>query len=146
MIAADPTVSLEVEDIQAPLLHPRPTRYAGSVIVARIDDRHDGRELLRRLIPFVPSAAGQTEPHLEAWATVGLSFQGLKALGVPEDSLASFPSEFQQGMAARGRAGRHWRERARALGAAAWKRGRSPGHLRAGSGPSASGHGACGSA
>ena len=101
MIAADPTVSLEVEDIQAPLLHPRPTRYAGSVIVARIDDRHDGRELLRRLIPFVPSAAGQTEPHLEAWAAVGLSFQGLKALGVPEDSLASFPREFQQGMAAR---------------------------------------------
>ena len=32
---------------------------------------------------------------------VGLSFQGLKALGVPEESLASFPREFQQGMAAR---------------------------------------------
>ena len=32
---------------------------------------------------------------------VALSFHGLKALGVPEESLASFPSEFQQGMAAR---------------------------------------------
>ncbi|MDW0281091.1 MAG: Dyp-type peroxidase [Nitrososphaeraceae archaeon] len=32
---------------------------------------------------------------------VALSFQGLKALGVPEESLASFPPEFQQGMAAR---------------------------------------------
>ena len=32
---------------------------------------------------------------------MALSFQGLKALGVPEESLASFPPEFQQGMAAR---------------------------------------------
>ena len=32
---------------------------------------------------------------------VALSFQGLKALGVPEESLATFPPEFQQGMAAR---------------------------------------------
>jgi Dyp-type peroxidase family len=96
-----PTVTLELDDIQAPLLHPRPTRYAGVVILARIDDRRGGRELLRRLLPFVPSAAGRTEPHLEAWAAVALSFQGLKALGVPEDTLASFPPEFQQGMAAR---------------------------------------------
>jgi deferrochelatase/peroxidase EfeB len=88
-------------DIQAPLLHPRPTRYAGTVIVVRIDDRHNGRELLRRLIPFVPSAAGRPEPHREAWAAVALGFQGLEALGVPEESLASFPREFQQGMAAR---------------------------------------------
>ena len=90
-----------LDDIQAPLLHPRPTRYAGAVILGRIDDRRDGRELLRRLIPFVPSAAGPPEPDREAWAAVALSFQGLKALGVPEDSLASFPPEFQQGMAAR---------------------------------------------
>jgi len=32
---------------------------------------------------------------------MSLTFQGLRALGVPEDSLASFPLEFQQGMAAR---------------------------------------------
>jgi len=95
------TVALEIDDIQAPVLHPRPTRYAGTVILVRIDDRRDGRELLRRLIPFVPSAAGQPEPDREAWAAVALSFQGLKALGVPEDTLASFPPEFQQGMAAR---------------------------------------------
>jgi Dyp-type peroxidase family len=100
-IAPEPTVSLELDDIQAPVLHPRPTRYAGVVILVRIDDRRAGRELLRRLIPFVPSAAGAPEPHREAWAAVALSFQGLKALGVPEVALASFPPEFQQGMAAR---------------------------------------------
>ena len=53
-MTAKPTVTLEVDDIQAPLLHPRPTHYAGAVILGRIDDRRDGRELLRRLIPFVP--------------------------------------------------------------------------------------------
>ena len=96
-----PTVTLEVDDIQAPLLHPRPTHYAGAVILGRIDDRRDGRKLLRRLIPFVPSASGPLDPDRKAWAAVALSFQGLKALGVPEDTLASFPQEFQQGMAAR---------------------------------------------
>jgi len=100
-VTAGSPVTLELDDIQAPVLHPRPTRYAGAVILGRIDDRHDGRELLRRLIPFVPSAAGPSDPDREAWAAVAFSFQGLKALGVPEDSLASFPQEFQQGMAAR---------------------------------------------
>jgi len=100
-VPAEPTVALELDDIQAPVVHPRPTRYAGTVILARIDDRRNGRELLRRLISFVPSAAGPTESHREAWAAVALSFQGLKALGVPEDTLASFPPEFQQGMATR---------------------------------------------
>ena len=92
---------MELDDIQAPVLHPRPTRYAGAVILVRIDDRRDGRELLRRLIPIVPSAAGPLDPDRKAWASVALSFQGLKALGVPEDTLAGFPQEFQQGMAAR---------------------------------------------
>src|SRR5205823_3379910 len=72
-----------------------------TMILVRIDDRRGGRELLRRLIPFVPSAAGPLDPDRAAWAAVALSFQGLKALGVPADSLASFPLEFQQGMAAR---------------------------------------------
>ena len=94
-------VTLEVDDIQAPLLHPRPTHYVGAVILVRIDDRRDGRELLRRLIPIVPSAAGPLDPDRRAWAAVALTFQGLKALGVPQTTLASFPQEFEQGMAAR---------------------------------------------
>ena len=94
-------ITLEVDDIQAPLVRPRPTRYAGVVILVRVDDRRDGRELLRRLMPYLPSAAGPVEPERETWAAVALSFQGLKALGVPAATLDSFPPEFQQGMAAR---------------------------------------------
>ena len=100
-VSAESSVTLELEDMQAPLLHPRPTRYAGTVILVRIDNRRDGREALRRLIPYVPSAAHPPQPDQAAWAAVALSFRGLKALGVPEDTLASFPPEFQQGMAAR---------------------------------------------
>ena len=55
---------------------------------------------------------------------VALSFQGLKALGVPEESLASFPPEFQQGMATRGRAWGRRGERSRALGETAGFAGR----------------------
>lgn len=96
-----PAATLELDDIQAPLLHPRPSPYVGTLILVRVDDRRDGRELLRRLIPFIPSAAGSPDPKRDAWAAVALSFQGLTALGVPEDTLDSFPQEFQLGMAAR---------------------------------------------
>jgi len=45
--------SLELDDIQAAALMPRPHPYAGSYVAVRIDDRNDGRELLRRLIPLL---------------------------------------------------------------------------------------------
>jgi Dyp-type peroxidase family len=92
--------TLELDDIQAGALSPRPTPYAGTYQILRIDDRHAGRELLRRLIPYLDSAAS-FDPNKPVSLGVGISFQGLKALGVPAASLASFPPEFQQGMAAR---------------------------------------------
>ena len=67
----------------------------------RIDDRNAGRELIRRLHSVVASAAHPTSPAGDTWVSVALSFQGLRALGVPQASLDSFAPEFQQGMAAR---------------------------------------------
>ena len=90
--------ALELDDIQAGALRPRPSPYAGAYFLLRIDDRRAGRELLRRITPALASAA---DPAKQAWLALALSFQGLRALGVPEESLASFPTEFQQGMAAR---------------------------------------------
>jgi Dyp-type peroxidase family len=94
------TVALELDDIQAGALEPRPVPYAGIYYIVRIDDRHAGRELLRRLIPYLNSVAS-FNPKIPVSLAVALSFQGLKALGVPEGSLATLPREFQQGMAAR---------------------------------------------
>jgi Dyp-type peroxidase family len=92
--------SLELGDIQAAALMPRPNPYAGVYVAVRIDDRHAGRELLRRLIPLLDPVA-TFDPGRPVSLGVGLSYSGLEALGVPEQSLATFPSEFRQGVAAR---------------------------------------------
>jgi Dyp-type peroxidase family len=93
--------TLELDDIQAGALRPRPSPYAGAYFLLRIDDRQAGRQLLRRIAPALASAANPADPAKQAWLSLALSFQGLRALGVPEEALASFPPEFQQGMAAR---------------------------------------------
>ena len=97
-------VMLELDDIQSGVLRPRPAPYAATYVLFRIDDRKAGRELMRRASIFVASAANPTSPAGDAWVSVALTFQGLKALGVPQDSLDSFAWEFQQGMAARAQA------------------------------------------
>jgi Dyp-type peroxidase family len=92
---------LELDDIQSGVLRPRPTPFAATYIILRIDDRRRGRELMRRLSTVVASAANPSSPNSDTWVSVALSFQGLKALGVPQASLDSFSPQFQQGMAAR---------------------------------------------
>jgi Dyp-type peroxidase family len=92
---------LELGDIQSGALYPRPSPYVGRYILLRIDDRCAGRELMRRLLPAVDASRSASEPVRDAWVTVALSYQGLKALGVPQASLDSFAPEFKQGMAAR---------------------------------------------
>src|ERR1700756_2648505 len=81
-------LALELDDIQAAALRPRPTPYAGAYLALRVDDRHAGRELLRRLIPVLDSVAS-FDPDRQVSLMVALSFQGLEALGVPEQSLAT---------------------------------------------------------
>ena len=66
-------------------------------MLLRVDDRHRRRQLLRRLLPAIDSATEPTHPDKQAWISAALTFRGLEALGVPRDSLASFPSEFCQG-------------------------------------------------
>jgi Dyp-type peroxidase family len=94
---------LELDDIQSGVLRPRPSPYAATYVLFRIDERAAGRELIRRIRPAVASAAHPESPAGDTWVSVALSFQGLKALGVPQASLDSFSPEFQQGMAARAR-------------------------------------------
>lgn len=93
--------ALELDDIQSGVLRPRPSPFAATYIVLRIDDRAAGRELMRRLSDIVPSAARPEAPGRDTWISAALSFQGLRALGVPASSLDTFPPQFAQGMAAR---------------------------------------------
>lgn len=92
---------LELDDIQSGVLRPRPSPYAATYVLLRVDQRRAGCELLRRLCDVVTSASAPSSPVGDTWVSVALTFQGLKALGVPQDSLDSFAWEFQQGMASR---------------------------------------------
>ena len=47
---------LEFDDIQNGVLRPRPTPYAATYLVFRIDDRKAGRELIGRLCNVVAAA------------------------------------------------------------------------------------------
>ena len=91
-------IALELDDIQSGALRPRPAPYAATYLIFRIDDRNAGRQFMSRLRSVVASAE---RSHRDTWVSVALSYQGLKALGVPQASLGSFSPEFQQGMAAR---------------------------------------------
>lgn len=94
-------VVLDLDDIQSGALHERPSPYVGRYLLLRIEDRAAGRELVRRLVDIVDHGQPSAEPQQDAWITVAFTYQGLKALGVPQDSLDSFAPEFQRGMAAR---------------------------------------------
>src|SRR5262249_21677850 len=108
--------TLDLHEIQATVLRPRPAPYFGAHVLLRVDDARAGRELIRRLTPHIDSAASWWN-SARPWLSVAISYAGLQALGVPLDSLQSFPEAFRVGMAARARqlrddgvtAPRHWR-------------------------------------
>lgn len=92
---------LELSDIQGTVLRNRPMPYFGSYLLFRIDAANGARTLIRRLLPFVTSAARWESPAEDAWINVVFTYRGLERLGVPAPILAGFPIEFRQGMAAR---------------------------------------------
>src|SRR5262249_17477935 len=94
------TNPLELDDIQALVLRDRPEPYYGTHGLLHINNDRDGRELIRRLLPHIDSAADWRRGD-DTWTGVGLTYAGLAALGVPNDSLKSFPEAFRQGMAER---------------------------------------------
>src|SRR6185312_5499200 len=93
-------VTVELDDIQATVLRYRPEPYYGTHVMLHVEDAQAGREFVRRLTPYVDSAAEWWQAG-EAWISVAISYPGLMALGLPEDSLRSFPEPFRTGMAAR---------------------------------------------
>lgn len=94
--------ALDLREIQATVLRPRPAPYFGTHVLLHVAEPAAGRAFLRRLTPHVDSCAdwwSATDP----WIAVGISYAGLKALGLSDDSLQSFPEAFREGMAARAR-------------------------------------------
>jgi len=94
--------TLELHEIQATVLKPRPAPYFGMHLLFRIDDPRGGREFIRRLTPHIASSANWWNAA-NTWLSVGISYAGFEALGLPRQSLQSFPEAFRVGMAARAR-------------------------------------------
>ena len=111
---------LDLADIQSGALRPRPTPFAATYIILRIDDRAAGRELMRRLSGSLPSAAHPESPTRDTWVSAGLTFAGLRALGVP-GRIARYLSDTVRTRdgSARASLGRRRREQSGTLGEAA---------------------------
>ena len=92
--------TLDLHEVQATVLRPRPAPYFGTHVLLRVDDARSGREVLRRLTPHVDSAANWWQAR-RTWLSTAISYAGLQAIGVPQDALQSFPEAFRVGMAAR---------------------------------------------
>ena len=104
-MTANSTVALELDDIQAGALEPRPVPYAGVYQILRLDDRHAGRE----------AAADKPVSQLGCLlrsqdagvARCGTQLPGTQSLGVPDESLAtSHPSSSREWPHARPSLGR----------------------------------------
>jgi Dyp-type peroxidase family len=93
---------LEYEDIQHILLTRTPA-LTGRYEFLSFRTPAGGRAWLSAMLEKVQSAA-EVRASVDAqkrWVTLAFTWNGLRALGVDEASLATFPEEFKQGMAAR---------------------------------------------
>ncbi|MCV7230472.1 Dyp-type peroxidase [Mycolicibacterium komossense] len=93
---------LEFDDIQHILLTRTPA-MTGRYEFLSFDDPAGGRAWLSELIDRVDSAstAMAAMDSTDRWITLAFTWNGLRALGVSQESLDSFPAEFCEGMASR---------------------------------------------
>jgi deferrochelatase/peroxidase EfeB len=93
--------ALEFDDLQHFLIHRSPALAARYEFLT-FRTPSAGRAWLRAISEKVTTASAVRSGQLDArWVTVALSWNGMRALGLDDHSLASFPEEFRQGMAAR---------------------------------------------
>lgn len=86
------------------MLHGYKAMDTACFLLLKIEDPIRTRRWLRETIPEITTAADKTSEQLSQWTTslnLALTRTGLKTLGLPDTALETFPSEFQDGMAAR---------------------------------------------
>lgn len=93
---------LELDDIQHILLTRTPA-ITGRYEFLTFDTAAGGRAWLAELVDLVPSAtaAQATMDESDRWITLAFTWNGLRALGVPDEALATFPDAFREGMPSR---------------------------------------------
>jgi deferrochelatase/peroxidase EfeB len=92
---------LEFDDIQHFLMR-RPRALVARYEFLSFQHPAGGRGWLKGLLAKVGTAEGfKADESYTRWISIAFTSNGLRALGVDESSLATFPEEFRQGMAAR---------------------------------------------
>lgn len=93
---------LELDDVQHILLTRTPA-ITGRYEFLTFDTPAGGRAWVTALLDKVASAADvrATMDTSDRWVTLAFTWNGLRALEVPDDALATFPDAFREGMAAR---------------------------------------------
>ncbi len=93
---------LELEDIQHYLLT-RPNARIAQYDFLTFKNPVSGRKWISELIDIIGTVSSVTHGSESdmRWVTVAFTFAGLRALGVDEESLSTFPEPFRQGMSAR---------------------------------------------
>ena len=101
-MSLESSAMLEFDDIQHLLLTRAPA-LTGQYEFLSFRSAEAGRTWLSAVMEKVHSARAMRDSVDEEkrWVTVAFTWNGLRALGVDEDSLATFSAEFKQGMAAR---------------------------------------------
>jgi Dyp-type peroxidase family len=95
-------VTLQLDDIQHILLTRTPA-MTGRYEFVTFAHPAGGRVWLTELLDRVQSAADAqtTLDSSKRWVTLAFTWNGLRALGLPEAALATFPDAFREGMASR---------------------------------------------
>jgi len=92
--------AVDLADIQGNVLRGY-TYPCAAYIFLRVDDVERAKALLARMLPRITT--GEPWDGAEPALAIQLAFtyEGLRRLGVPDETLATFPEEFRQGMASR---------------------------------------------
>ncbi|GAB4053094.1 Dyp-type peroxidase [Spirosoma litoris] len=90
-------VSIALEDIQALILRSRPVPYYGTIAILEIDDAKQARQVVKELLPLITSAK-DWHKNDDASVAIAFTYKGLAKIGLPTDSLDSFPESFREGM------------------------------------------------
>ena len=94
-------MSIDLHDVQGNIVKGY-GRYGYPVaryLLATINSDTQGREFLSAILPMISTAeAWQSSDGPDATTNIGMTYQGLKALEVPELTLRGFPPEFAMGM------------------------------------------------
>jgi Dyp-type peroxidase family len=93
-------VAVDQRDLQGNILAGYAFDHA-LFVVLRVTDPAAGREWLAQAVDLVTTAVPFGESKPTSTLNIAFTHDGLRALGVSEEALRSFPLEYRQGMAAR---------------------------------------------